>query len=433
MREPNKLKINKVIRTISLALLGPLLALGLSGCIVIGGGGSGSGSENAGDSSQTYGCQYSSHASQSSFKHQNVVIIAPTESFVSPETISDRFKTAAAAAVAQRSSRLDVLIADGAPRVVAQKTLENDYVTSQDFDKEAETVLGTVQKVGRCATGRFWTKSDHIPVSPQSDLLAALSIGANGFFANTQDKRIFVVSNGLQTTGAIKMQEPGRLPSSTSVADLLARGLKNLGELPNLKGIKVYWYGIGETQGSKQQPLSTKTKSALAAFWSKVITLSGGQLIELQQEGLQSSPAGNHAIAVSTVKDVICPLLTIDTLEYKPDTAVYLNFSAAKTAAKMVVSEFKKAGSGCNTLTVTGYAASGRSKNDYLKNKTSIDKANLRLTLLRAKAFESLLKQAGFSGQITSIGHGTGDPDWGPDGKADSVLQDANRRIEVTN
>ena len=403
----------------------------LSACSV--GGGSETADGGKSGSIMTYDCQYSSHSSQSTFTSQTVAIIAPTESFVGPETISDQFKTSAAGAVARRNSRLDVIIADGAPRVVAQRFLKNDYVTSQDFDKDAKLVLGTVQKVGRCATGRFWTKSDNIEVVAQSDLLASLAIGANGMMSSTKDKRIYVVSNGIQTAGAIQMQSPGKLPNSTNLAELLSRGLKNLGQLPNLKGVKVYWYGIGQTQGTKQTPLSTKTKSALALFWSQVIKLSGGELVELRQEGLQSSPAGDHAIKVTPVKDAICPLLTIDTLEYKPDTAQYINLSVAKTKAKMVVSEFKKAGSGCQNLTVTGYAASGRSKKDYLKNKVAIDKTNLQLTLLRAKAFESLLKQVGFTGQITSVGHGTGEPDWTEDGKPDPVLQEANRRIEVTN
>jgi hypothetical protein len=229
------------------------------------------------------------------------------------------------------------------------------------------------------------------------------------------------------------MQEAGRLPSSTQVADLLSRGLSNLGQLPNLRGVKVYWYGIGQTQGPKQSPLSTKTKAALQRFWAGVIKLSGGTLVEIQQEGLQSDTPGDHAIKVTPVKDYPCPLLTIDTLEYKPDTAQYINLSVAKAEAKRVVALFNKAGPNCQTLTVTGYAASGRSKSEYLKSKTKIDKTNLNLTLLRAKAFESLLKAAGFQGLITAVGHGTGDPDWAPDGKPDPVLQEQNRRIEVTN
>jgi hypothetical protein len=410
-----------------------LLATNLSGCGIVGGGGGSGASDSKGTSSETtYDCEYTSSSSQESYSAQTVAIIAPTQSFVSPETISDRFKSSATGAVAKRNSRFDVIIADGAPRVVAQRGLKNDYMTSQDFDKAAKSVIGMVQKVGRCATGRFWTKSDNIAVTPQSDLLASLAIGANGMMAKTKDRRIYVVSNGLQTAGAIRMQDSGKLPSSTQMADLLSRGLKNLGQLPNLKGVKIYWYGIGQTQGTKQKPLSTKTKAALAVFWTKVIKLSGGELIELQLEGLQSSPAGDHAIKVDEIKDVVCPLLTIDTLEYKPDTAEYLNLSAAKRAAKMVVSEFKNA-PGCQTLTVTGYAASGRSKQDYLKNKASIDRKNLTLTLKRAKAFEALLKQAGFTGMITAVGKGTGEPDWATNGKPDPTLQAANRRIEVTN
>lgn len=429
MRESKALLHRKALSAIGIAATALMLLASLSGCSIDDGSGDG---ETAGGST-TYDCQYSSHSSQNSFATQTVAIIAPTESFVGPETISDQFKTGASDAVARRNSRLDVIIADGAPRVVVQKYLRNDYVTPQDFDKAAKLVLGTVQKVGRCATGRFWTKSDNIAVTSQSDLLAALDTGANSMLSSTKDKRIYVVSNGIQTAGAIKMQSPGKLPSSTNLADLLSRGLKNRDQLPNLKGIKVYWYGIGQTQGTKQVPLSTKTKAALALFWSKVIKLSGGELVELQQEGLQSSPAGDHAIKVTAVKDVVCPFLIIDSLEFKPGLPQFLNLSAAKSKAKDVVSEFKKAGSGCQTLTVTGYAASGRSKKDYIKNKAAIDKSNLNLTLLRAKAFESLLKQAGFTGQITSVGHGTGEPDWTEDGKPNPVIQESNRRIEVTN
>ena len=382
---------------------------------------------------QTYGCKFISHSGQSSFASQTVAIIAPTNNFVSPETIADKFSSSASASVARKNSKFDVVLADGAPRVVSQKYLDSSYQTSQDFDKEAESVLATVKKVARCATGKFWTQSDHVSTVKESDLLAALTVGSNSFLPSTKDKRIFVVSNGIQTAGAIKMQDAGRLPSSTQAAGLLSRGLSNLGQLPNLRGVKVYWYGIGQTQSSNQSPLSTKTKAALASFWASVIKLSGGTLVEIQQEGLQSDPPGDHAIKMSPVKDVLCPLLIIDTLEYKPDTAQYLNLATAKSEAKRVVKEFKKSGDNCQSLTVTGYAASGRSKSEYLKSKASIDKSNLKLTLLRAKAFEGLLKAAGFRGLITAVGHGTGGPDWASNGKPDPVLQEQNRRIEVTN
>jgi len=384
-------------------------------------------------SQQTYGCKFIAHSGQPSFNSQTVAVIAPTSNFVSPETIADKFTSSASASVARKNSKFDVVLADGAPRVVSQRYLESSYQTSQDFDKEAESVLSTVKKVARCATGKFWTKTDHVRTIKESDLLAALTVGSNSFLPNTKDKRIFVVSNGIQTAGVIKMQEEGRLPSSSQVADLLSHSLSNLGQLPNLRGVKVYWYGIGQTQGPKQSPLSTKTKAALQRFWTGVINLSGGTLIEIQQEGLQSDPPGTHAIKMSSVKDVICPLLTIDTLEYKPDSAQYLNLAVAKSEAKRVVSEFRKSGSNCQTLTVTGYAASGKSLSAYLKSKATVDKTNLRLTLLRAQSFESLLKSAGFQGLITSVGHGTGDPDWTTDGKPDPVLQERNRRIEVTN
>jgi hypothetical protein len=84
-------------------------------------------------------------------------------------------------------------------------------------------------------------------------------------------------------------------------------------------------------------------------------------------------------------------------------------------------------------MTVTGYAAAAKNKNDYLADKDHIDSVNADLTKRRAEAFAVLLRNAGFKGEIKTIGGGTCGTEWDSNGRIDSKQQRLCRRVEVIN
>ena len=109
----------------------------------------------------------------------------------------------------------------------------------------------------------------------------------------------------------------------------------------------------------------------------------------------------------------------------------FVNPARAKAAAKAVVEKFKAGG--CEEMTITGFAAAGVDKPDYLEDKATIDTTNKSLTLARAKKFSTLVRSAGFTGEISTEGFGTCGTEWKPNGKVDTAQQKLCRRVEVSN
>jgi hypothetical protein len=301
-----------------------------------------------------------------------------------------------------------------------------------DIQRAIDSAFGGFNLAANCAAGDLKKPDDQIPTSAGTDLLKGFAVAADQL-STEGTKTIFVLGNGIQTSGAIIMQEEGTLPASPAIAKNLARELNQRGEIPSLEGITVNWYGMGQVDGEVQKPLPLAKGKALEAFWREIIRLAGGSVGEICGQCGSGMPHEN-AIPVELVPVNECPLTVklydADGVEFKPDSSEFVSEARARSAASRTVDEFKSK-SGCTSLTVRGVAASGVDKAEYSSKRAEIDGVNSELTKLRAEAFGGLLKKAGFKGSLTFIGGGTCGTEWNASGLVVPDLQRKCRRVEV--
>lgn len=390
-------------------------------------------------------CEFSNQASASVTPVQVTAVLAPTSNFVDFQTM---IKAAEAGVKDDLGSNLpdeqldqsigrelSVVVADGVPQLAVRRSVKPLGDSAYDRRSAIDSTFGTFSLVARCSAGELKLANDQIATQPESDLLAALSIAADQLTSDEAEKRIYILGNGIQTAGAIKMQDVGQFPKSEKYAIQLAEGLEGIGALPDLHGAKVSWYGLGQVDGTVQT-LNQKARDALVFFWQQIIQRSNGTLaVEDIQSQVGSGTPAPQSIEVTPVSVVTCGLVVklyeSDGVNFKPDSNKFVDLAKAKKAATDVVKQFKSAG--CEEMTVHGYAAAGVDKDDYLSKQDQIDKTNKSLTLSRAKAFAALLKSAGFKGDISTEGLGTCGTEWRTDGTASEDLQLLCRRVEVSN
>ncbi len=372
---------------------------------------------------------------------QTVTILAPTNNFVDFTTIVTRSETKIKETLGgslpekklaeAKGREISVVLADGNPRLVAKRSVQPLGDSPYDITSAIDSSFGVFRLANKCAAGSFKRTQDQIKTYEGTDLLKALSVAADQLTVSGP-KTIFILGNGIQTKGAIQMQEPGQFPKSESSARLLALGLKGIGEIPDLAGAEVHWFGMGQVDGVNQA-LSEKAATSLESFWKQVIELGNGKIGEICALCGAGEPHPN-AIQVPSFEVKTCKLVRLyeeDGVEFKPDSDNFVNISKAQSAAKLIVAQFK--GKGCDELEVTGFAAAGKDRSQYEKQKVEIDKTNLALTKKRAAAFARLIRAAGFSGAISSSGGGTCGTEWSASGAVDLDLQRLCRRVEVSN
>lgn len=392
------------------------------------------------DDSQTY-CELNVQKSPVSIPAQSVAILAPTNNFVDFLTLVTRSETEVKNSLGGNLSEdnleeaigreFSVVLADGRPRMLAKRSVQPLGESAYDITSAVDSTFGIFRQANKCAAGGLKRPQDQVETQEGSNILKALSIAADQLTIDGP-RKIFILSNGIQTEGAIKMQTKGMFPKSDASARLLAKSLYGIGEVPDLRGAEVYWYGLGQVDGVNQE-LSEKSAKSLESFWRQIITYAGGDLREVCAQCGAGNP---HPLAISVPSFEVktCTLIKLyeeDGVEFLPDSATFKDISKAKTTAKKMSSQFQS--NGCDEMTVTGFAAAGVDKTEYQEDKVEIDSTNKRLTKQRAAAFASLVRAAGYKGSISSAGAGTCGTEWDGSGKADRDLQRMCRRVEVSN
>ena len=389
-------------------------------------------------------CAFKSDSTTDSTSDQISVVLAPTSNFVDFDSLVSRagqdiksglgFSLQGDEKKQALNREFSLVVADSAPKLIVTSFIDPVNGTeSQEIETQIESTYGFLDLAAGCAGGYLAKDEDQVNLKKETDLLKALDV-ASSQLSHTGKRTLYILGNGIQTSGAIRMQDEDSFPKTEARAISMAKSLAQRNELPDLTGISVKWYGLGQVDGTNQQTLPTAWTKALKTFWSKTIQLSGGT-IEGICEACGSGEPMPKAIRVHPIQIHECPLIVklyeADGVEFKPDSTEFVSESQAKVAAESTVKKFKT--KGCSAMTVTGYAAAGRSESEYKENKSAIDKTNLKLTKARAKSFAQLLTSAGFDGDITFVGGGTCGTEWDGNGKANSEQQRLCRRVEVSN
>jgi hypothetical protein len=388
-------------------------------------------------------CVFKSDSSIDSASNQTSVVLAPTSNFVDIDSLVSRagqdIKSSLGFSLKDENKKealnreFSLVVADSSPKLIVTSFIDPLNGTEpQEISTQIESTFGYLELAAGCAGGYLAKDDDQVALESQSDFLKALAV-ASDQLSHTGEKNLYILGNGIQTSGAILMQEEGVIPASESAAKKIARELFNRDEVPALKDITVNWYGLGQVDGEIQEPLPLAKAKALEAFWSEIIRLAGGSVGEICGQCGSGLPNEN-AIPVDLVPVNECPitvkLYDFDGVEFQPDSSAFVSEAKAKAAAAKTASEFKSR-VGCETLTIRGVAAAGEDKATYLSNRAEIDDINKELTKLRAEAFGALLKKAGFKGSLTFVGGGTCLTEWGASGRAIPDLQRKCRRVEI--
>ena len=399
-------------KSIVSAIVVSLSALGLTGCVP----------------SSAVQCDYESTTAPKSVPQELAAVIAPTNTFVELEEATAAAQTDVMDHLTTENTQFATVLADGAP---SRKTLEwvayPDLTTDVDKPYIQEDVYGTILYAYDCAVAG----SDvGYRVKPESDLLGALGVAADSFTHEGSSRTVFVLSNGIQTAGQINFATD--FPSLAN-NEATVESLRSQNALPDLSGVSVSWYGMGQVDGVNQLTLNQQSLDALEDFWTKVIAASGGSLDKVVRQITQADPL-DGAIPQSSVTGVAdACIVTLDEdsgFSFKPDESIFVNKSVSLNAAENVITELAANPNCSGALTVTGFAASGVDEDAYNDNQKKWVKT---LSLDRANAFKRLLEEAGFNGKIVTVGGGKGTVnDWDSSGKFVESLGKKNRIVTIS-
>ncbi len=125
--------------------------------------------------------------------------------------------------------------------------------------------------------------------TPETDTLAALKLAANSVEnASTSRKIILVFDSGLCTAGLLSQIESDVISADPKT---IVEKLKNIHALPNLKGVKIIWVGLGCTS-DEQQEIPDSYKYKLQELWTEILLSSGADFNP--EEDFKKSPLTGH-------------------------------------------------------------------------------------------------------------------------------------------
>ena len=263
--------------------------------------------------------------------------------------------------------------------------------------------------------------------APEVDFLEAIDQAARDLGKDPMG--VVVIGSGLQTTDPLNFAGTGLLYADPAqvVADLTSRNL-----LPSdLKGVTVYWSGMGDTAGA-QQPLTVPARSNLEAIWSKVIAAAGGTLSLLPEPASGGAAAGLPAVtpvtveAVATKTDWSRPVVIRNSeLLFRKDTAEFADAAAAQKVLAELVPTIEQNG---KVVTITGTAS---------KDQATDNTADTALSQRRAEAVKAafvalgvpaaLLQTAGVGFQWCGFR-----PETDASGHYSDALAEQNRSVVLT-
>lgn len=394
-----------------------LIALSLAGCI----------SSDLGS-----GCEFGSGVppkGDEKLVASTAVLLQVSEDFPSAERAiaqSEELSALFPSKEAEAPLEFSIVVADGAPRSVYKNwvSLERDKLeTETDLKQKSIRAKNSIAKVYECL---FDEAQPLGSLKDNVDLIAALDAAASTL-SDSNSRHIFIFSNGLQTAGTPNMSKV--FPESTQDVDQILDKLEEAQALPNLDGITVSWDGLGQ-QTDGRQALEQQSLNILRYFWQQLIARSGGTPPE--EFGLASY--GTEAPANAPASGPIAPIAKIclftlgetSGFAFKPDSSEFLDRGLAVSGAEQIAAQILSSGCGDEELSVTGFTASGSSKEEFEKSGP-----DLELSRERAEAFAALLRERGIN--VTEVIGGGKGPivDWDSNGKFVEELGKQNRIVRI--
>lgn len=381
--------------------------------------------------SATYDCTPTQGKEPGNVSREVAVVASPTDTFVRFSNVLSTAEVDLKDLLNQDGVQVSTVLGDGQPMQTSRSWVDfSKAVFQADKDKAINRAIGKVRMTYYCAVmTKEQNSTAYTPVAG-ADFLGALQTAASTFTHSDSSHQIVMLGNGLQDVGQLDLTKG--LPQDSSAAKSVAKTLATTGALPDLTGVQVLWFGLGQNDRSNQKPLHPIAAKSLETLWTEVIKAAGGELVKVVRTIPYADPVETSVNA--TPIDVPAPpcvfmLTSDDGFNFKPDSAEFLNTAKAQKGAEAMAAEIGK--SNCSgPLYVVGYAASGVDKRDYNASAAAKVKS---ISASRAVAFKGLLEKAGVSIKLVPIGAGKGPiNDWDISGKFVEDMGKQNRFVEVT-
>ena len=276
-------------------------------------------------------------------------------------------------------------MADGKPFAVGPQhfdQVKNNDIQQARADKTARYQL--VEAVqGAAAT------------TPETDLISAISLASRMLSAGTADNKVLIIRHsGVNTAVAsLPMQDLDLLNSDP--AKLLDQ-LDAAAMLPQLNGVAVEFYGLGDVAGS-QGTLSAQQVQWLKSFWQAFFDRTGAAVTF--HTDIVSGDALNNGHTVTPLAAAGAPTfvkVSAEQVAFQPDSTTFLDEAAARAALNGLAEQLK--GTSAAHYIVAGSTA-------------QVDNASREgaqaLSLARAQAVRDVLVEAGVpADRFTCLGLG---------------------------
>lgn len=277
-----------------------------------------------------------------------------------------------------------LVVADGKPFAVGPQhfdQVKNNDIQQARADKTARYQL--VEAVqGAAAT------------TPETDLISAISLASRMLSAGTADSKVMVIRHsGVNTGTSLPMQDLDLL--NTDPAQLLDQ-LDAAAMLPQLNGVAVEFYGLGDVAGS-QGTLSAQQVQWLKSFWQGFFDRTGANVTF--HTDIVSGDALNNGHTVTPLAAAGAPTfvkVSAEQVAFQPDSTTFLDEAAARAALNGLAEQLK--GTSAAHYIVAGSTA-------------QVDNASREgaqaLSLARAQAVRDVLVEAGVpADRFTCLGLG---------------------------
>ncbi len=222
------------------------------------------------------------------------------------------------------------IIVDGAPYIVANCTAP-DRGEGYSITKRTE--------FAKRDTGSFLTMcSSWKAQTPESDLLAALTLASQALSASdTKDKLLIIEDSGLSTAGLLDFTREDLIDNDP---DEIVAKLIELDEIPDLTGVNILWIGQGQVTGD-QEKLTGQYRTKLRKLWDVVLKASGTSEIRYDDTPFSGdAPQEVPPCKLIDIPEVELELtaiqkpLKLEEVRFKPGTAELVSEEEAIEALK---------------------------------------------------------------------------------------------------
>jgi OmpA-OmpF porin, OOP family len=310
----------------------------------------------------------------------------------------------------KKHEQVSVIRLDGAPKIVFNEAFTPTGANSQSQQVDYTAYVNNLNQILGGTTNNPGT--DIRAQVPQANVLEALAVAADEL-ESAGGGNLIMLDSGLQTTAPLDFTA-GLLSDDPQT---IASYLKNADELPNLRGLRVQFSGLGWT-APPQQNLSIADRTKVTQIWQEIAYQAGASCVEIDPSAptSQSALTGLPPVSVVTAPKPaevphscsVTDLNDANNVGFDFNSTAFRDPSGARATLQKLANVMLSTG---ESVTLTGATSS-----------EGTDQYNQQLSLERADAVKTVLVQLGVpASRISTFGDGSHLPgrlnDRGPNGQ----------------